>query len=1108
MNAEAWSAIQEIFESALARKPEERSAFLDQACHEVSWRDEVGALLAEHDSLPTGFMSTYDGAEAERQDSATATPDPRIGKNIGRYQVRRVIGRGGMGTVYLAVDTKLDRQVAIKLLPHKFEDDLHRRELLEREARTAAQLNHPNVATIYEFAVSEDSYFIAMEYVEGHLLSDLRSESQRRPLSKLLDIAVQIAKGLSAAHDHHIVHRDLKPANLMITGEGLVKILDFGLAKALPDEAPGTTSSAVAGGSVYGSTVFGTPGYSSPEQCSNKYADFRSDLFSFGVVLYELTTGIAPFTRETFKDTIKAVKEEHPAPSSVVNRDIPVDFSRLIQKLLAKRPEDRYQSSSDVLTELQKLQRINDQPWRGRLRMAAFATIALVALLAIVASFLQETITLKRLQRELREACTYGHLEVAHNIVDEICRDIIEVQCEEAHAQYVTAVGWRETTTSLNRSIQSSSRVADWVTAQLDLARLRALGKDYYPASIVAASLTESLLGDVLIREMIGGQTRNPPRIPDKPAPPVVDVTLQDSQIVDPSVARPSVDTEPILGILPEEAEPQDSDAEAEAAPLEREGQLQELRDAAKPGMSSKELSGLLRKMEDIDPDSTSAIEVRAWRDLRHQQEERYRAGIVDFADQSQVGISKDIREYEVIALRSPEADAELERLREAERWLGRFNEASDRLNDDFPLALAIQTELRSNSLSLDFRDALTKHLASLSSAMEQTQARLTQDVGDLIDEIDRLCTDRQPRQARSKLLELQSLTRGFDWDISGAMRRVEQLEHEEQLWQKLDRDYADFRGQLKEGAAGVEQLLRELEDGWKELKSHLDKALAIRQSDELMRRRALVNMRLGSFSAAQSDAERLHPSAERLLLLSEATFAQAPGETGAIMEALSHVDAASNMGLDGEQSGRASYLQFAYLEALANPDPQTQELLERAAKKLQEAVEKHSLNSADASYRLSTLHFVDGNNAEAIKFATRAIDAPLTEDGVIVALGGNHAAADGGAARTFRRDAFLRRAQGQFMIAIGASRRGKPSREGFLLCIDDCTTAIELDGQHALSYFLRGFANGEAAQYDQAVQDLDLSLKLVDEHSDDPNLAQVKNNAPILSRRYRERSK
>ena len=169
--------------------------------------------------------------------------------------------------------------------------------------------------------------------------------------------------------------------------------------------------------------------------------------------------------------------------------------------------------------------------------------------------------------------------------------------------------------------------------------------------------------------------------------------------------------------------------------------------------------------------------------------------------------------------------------------------------------------------------------------------------------------------------------------------------------------------------------------------------------------------------------------------------------------------------------------------------------------------METHGIESADACYRLSTLHFLAGNNSDAIKFATRAIEAPLTEDDVIVGLGGNRAAVEG-AVSELQRDTFLRRAQGRFMVAISASRRGEPLGSGYLDCIADCNKAIALDHQHALSYFLRGFARGEAGKYGPAVQDLEESIKLVGESPDDPELERVRDNAPILRDRYENRSR
>ena len=246
-----------------------------------------------------------------------------------------------MGEVYLARHTKLGTNVAIKLLPAKFSNDARRLAMFEREARMAARLNHTNIATVHDFFEIDDRHYFVMEFVGGKTLGDLLEDQQPIPLPKLLDIAVQISQGLAAAHGRNIIHRDLKPGNVMITPEGRVKLLDFGLAKAIPT-ADGLTTGL--GASVFSSdAILGTLGYMSPEQARGGDVDARTDLFALGVILYEMATGEQPFRRPSGADTISAILNDRPTCATIVNPDIPREVGDLIDKLLAKKREDRYQ---------------------------------------------------------------------------------------------------------------------------------------------------------------------------------------------------------------------------------------------------------------------------------------------------------------------------------------------------------------------------------------------------------------------------------------------------------------------------------------------------------------------------------------------------------------------------------------------------------------------------------------------------------------------------------------------------------------------------------------------------------------------------------------------
>src|SRR5512144_667577 len=231
---------------------------------------------------------------------------------LGRYEVLDLLGSGGMGEVYRARDTRLHRDVALKVLPAELSSDPVRLTRFEREARSASALNHPNIVTIYEFGQSDSTCFLAMELVDGKSLREMLHAGSV-PLRKLLTIAAQIADGLARAHAAGIVHRDLKPENVMVTRDGFAKILDFGLAKLTqPEEPDGRTQAPTMSGETAVGIVMGTVGYMSPEQAMGKPLDFRSDQFSFGSIVYEMATGRRAFERNTSAETLTAIIREEP----------------------------------------------------------------------------------------------------------------------------------------------------------------------------------------------------------------------------------------------------------------------------------------------------------------------------------------------------------------------------------------------------------------------------------------------------------------------------------------------------------------------------------------------------------------------------------------------------------------------------------------------------------------------------------------------------------------------------------------------------------------------------------------------------------------------------
>ena len=287
------------------------------------------------------------------------------GTKLGRYEIRSKLGAGGMGEVYLAQDTKLDRKVALKILPAELAANQERMWRFTQEAKAAAALNHPNIAHVYEIGEAERLHFIAMEFVDGQTLSQL-IHATNTDLPKLLRYLQHAAEGLAKAHAAGIVHRDLKPDNIMVTRDGHAKILDFGLAKLLETPGPGTNgntpsdvATAILRQHSTPGTVLGTAGYMSPEQAQGKTAeiDHRSDIFSFGCILFEAVTDHQPFEGSDAVDTLNKIIREPAPPVSGFNPRAPTDLQRIIRRCLAKDPEDRYQSIKDVAIELRELRR-------------------------------------------------------------------------------------------------------------------------------------------------------------------------------------------------------------------------------------------------------------------------------------------------------------------------------------------------------------------------------------------------------------------------------------------------------------------------------------------------------------------------------------------------------------------------------------------------------------------------------------------------------------------------------------------------------------------------------------------------------------------------------
>ncbi len=354
MTPERWQKVKEIFQAALNRAPTERAAFISEASGgDDLIRKEVESLMSSDGRSGTFLDSPAYEAAADVLVDEKSGLGP--GSVIGPFEIVSFISRGGMGEVYLAQDRRLSRKVALKLLPEAFTRDDERLHRFEQEARAASALNHPNIITIYEILKTGSTHAIATEFVEGETLRNRLAHSPLT-LHESLNIAIQVADALAAAHKVGIVHRDIKPENIMLRPDGYVKVLDFGLAKLTEQSASVSVEEALTKQVRTGSgVIIGTAGYMSPEQARGKPVDARSDIFSLGAVIYEMVTAHKPFDGETPSDVLAAILKSEPAQLSTFLADAPPELARIVNKTLRKDREERYQVVKDLLIDLKSL---------------------------------------------------------------------------------------------------------------------------------------------------------------------------------------------------------------------------------------------------------------------------------------------------------------------------------------------------------------------------------------------------------------------------------------------------------------------------------------------------------------------------------------------------------------------------------------------------------------------------------------------------------------------------------------------------------------------------------------------------------------------------------
>src|SRR5262245_58363556 len=397
LTSERWRQVKEIFQADVELPAAERETYLAGACEgDPSLQTEIESLIAAHEE-PGTFLGdpAFDLA-------AESAVDALLGKSLGRYRILALLGRGGMGEVYRAKDATLGRDVAIKVLPSDFSIDRDRLRRFEQEARAASALNHPNIITIHEFGQDGGVHFIVSEFIEGETLRR-RIASERINSGEIPEVAIQIASALNAAHEAGIVHRDIKPENVMVRPDGLVKVLDFGLAKLIErrsydtvtdtNELAEATTAAWGGGEA--GVVMGTINYMSPEQARGQRLDARSDLFSLGVALFEMAAGCAPFVRPTVADTIASILEKEPPPLAQFTSEVPEALEQIIRKALSKDRKERYQTARELLDDLKRLKSgdapVASSPVKKETRTGAIkwrlrgAAIALATLVAVIA---------------------------------------------------------------------------------------------------------------------------------------------------------------------------------------------------------------------------------------------------------------------------------------------------------------------------------------------------------------------------------------------------------------------------------------------------------------------------------------------------------------------------------------------------------------------------------------------------------------------------------------------------------------------------------------------------------------------------------------------------
>ncbi len=355
MNSERWQKVKGLFDAVVELAPQERKQILDNACSgDAQLRCDVENLLASFEETES-FMEQPAAREVA---SVIIKKDSQLeaGKSLGHYEIIKQIGAGGMGEVYLAEDKKLDRRVAVKILNEKFSPQESNLNRFIKEAKAASGLNHPNILVIHEIGENDETHYIVSEFIEGETLREIVGKSPMK-LPEVLDISIQIANALTAAHVAKIVHRDIKPENIIVRPDGYVKILDFGLAKLIEQKVIGFEDATVKQNETAKGVILGTVNYMSPEQAKAERVDERTDIFSLGVVIYEMIAGRTPFAANTMSETFANLINAEPQPLARFAESAPDELQRILSKMLRKNKIERYQTMKGLLANLKGLQK-------------------------------------------------------------------------------------------------------------------------------------------------------------------------------------------------------------------------------------------------------------------------------------------------------------------------------------------------------------------------------------------------------------------------------------------------------------------------------------------------------------------------------------------------------------------------------------------------------------------------------------------------------------------------------------------------------------------------------------------------------------------------------